>query len=407
MMLPLRIAWRYLVSRKSHNAVGVITVVSMLGVAVATMAIVCVLSVFNGFSELAMQRVSLVDAPLKVVPASGKIISQADSIADALCTLPEIRRAVPAISENALAIYGGRQIAVTIDGIPDDYSEVTRLEQTIIDGDYVVMSQDTLHGGVVSVGAAMQLGVRPAGSFPVKIYVPRRIGRISAATAATSFMVDSVYVTGVYRVEDSDHDASTVVVPIAMARRLLQMDESDASSIELLPETSVTEKRAIDAVADALGPGYSILTRLQQEEQSFKMIAVEKWITFVMLAFILIIASFNIISTLSILIIEKTDNIRTMSNLGASNGQLRSVFFFEGWLVSAIGGGIGIIIGLILCFAQQAGEFIKISGDEAQLSITAYPVKVEAWDIATIALLILAVGAVIGWISSRFVPKYR
>lgn len=236
------------------------------------------------------------------------------------------------------------------------------------------------------------------------VYVPRRIGRISAATAANSFVSEPLTVSGVYRIEESDHDASTIVVPVEMARRLLQMPGA-ASAIEMTPAAGVSESSAIEAVHRATGGRLTTLTRLEQEEESFKMIAVEKWITFVMLAFILIIASFNIISTLSILIIEKDDNIRTMRNLGATQGQLRAVFFYEGWLVSAIGGGIGILVGLALSMAQQLGGFIKIAGNEAELSITAYPVRVEATDVLVVALLILAVGAVIGWVASRFVPK--
>lgn len=405
MTAALRIAWRYLVCRKSHSSVGVITVVSMLGVAVATTAIVCVLSVFNGFADIARERVSMVDAPLKVVPLQGKMVAGGDSLAATLESLPEVERAVAVVSENALAVYGGRQMAVTMRGVPEGYEKVTRLSETVIDGDYTVLADDSLAGGVISVGMALQLGARPLTMDIIQLYVPRRVGRISAATAANSFLADSLVVTGVYRTNDSDHDAATVVVPIEMARRLLQMDSGEASAIEVVPATGVSDDRAVAAIRQATGEGYTVLTLLEQEEQSFKMIAVEKWITFVMLAFILIIASFNIISTLSILIIEKDDNIRTMRNLGATQGQLRSIFFYEGWLVSAVGGIAGLVVGIGLCLAQQFGEFIKISGNEAELSIVAYPVKVEAADILVITLLVMAVGAAIGWIACRFVPR--
>lgn len=407
MTTALRIALRYLVCRKSHSSVGVITVVSMLGVAVATTAIVCVLSVFNGFSEVAHERVSMVDAPLKMIPARGKMIAGGDSLAAALERLPEVQRAAAVVSENALAVYGGRQMAVTMRGVPEGYEQVTRLSRTVIDGDYIVESDDYLSGGVISVGTALQLGARPMTMDMIQLYVPRRVGRISAATAANSFLADSLVVRGVYRTNDSDHDASTVVVPVDMARRLLQMDSGDASAIEIVTAPGVSDTRATEAIRRAAGPGFEVLTLLEQEEQSFKMIAVEKWITFVMLAFILIIASFNIISTLSILIIEKDDNIRTMRNLGATQRQLRSIFFYEGWLVSAIGGGVGLVIGIALSLAQQIGEFIKIGGNEAELSIIAYPVKVEVVDILAIAGLVLAVGAVIGWIACRFVPRLK
>lgn len=398
------IAWRYLVCRKSSNSVGIITVVSMLGVAVATAAIVCVLSVFNGFSQLAMERMSMIDAPLRVVPVSGKTISMADSLAKRLSGLDEIDRAAATISENALGMFVGRQMAVTMIGVPEDYRGLTRVEETIIDGDYTVMSSGDRHGAIVSVGTAMQFGVRPGSQYPLKLYVPRRLGRISAAIAANSFFVDSVTVEGVYRIDDSDRDANSVVVPISMARRLLQMDD-EASAIELVPAEGVSEDKAAAAVSRVIGRDYRVLTILEQEEQSFKMISVEKWITFVMLAFILIIASFNIISTLSILIIEKDDNIRTMRYLGATQSQLRRVFGFEGWLVSAIGGGVGMLTGVALCLAQQTCGFIKISGDETQLAVTTYPVRVEAMDMVLTGVLILAVGMIIGWVASRFVPR--
>lgn len=400
-MVSLRIALRYLFSRKSHNAVHVISVISMAGVAVATAAIVCVLSVFNGFSDLAYSHLSLIDPQLKIVPVQGKVIERADSLCTLVRNIDKVKIAAPAISEQALAIYGERQMPVTLMGVPDSYPQIVDVENALIDGDW--MLNDTLTGqpcAVMSVGSAISLGTHPGYDELLALYVPRRVGRISQANPMASFRSDSLWVAGVFEVGQSDYDNSLVFISLSGARQLLEFT-TEASSVNIRLHENVDVAEAQRDISEAVGPQYKVANRLEQQQNSFRMIKVEKWISFLMLAFILIIASFNVVSTLSMLIIEKRDNMATLRALGAVPSQISGIFFFEGWLISVVGGLSGILLGVALVAAQQWGGFIKLSADPNQLSVTEYPVHLMATDLLWVLLLVVAVGLVIGAIAYR------
>ncbi|MCI9608505.1 MAG: ABC transporter permease [Muribaculaceae bacterium] len=398
-MVALRIALRYLFSRKSHNAVNIISWISVAGVAVATAAIVCVLSVFNGFSDVAMSRLSAVDPDIKIVPAAGKSFADGDSLAAALAALPQFQAAVPTVEERALAIYAGRQLPVTVKGVPDNYGTVIDLAPTVIDGE-LMDSDGDYPCAALSVGVAVSLGAHPGYYDPLYLYVPRRNGRVNVANPAASFMADTLLVSAVYEVEQTEHDADRAVVPLSVMRSLLEYT-TEASAIELKIAPGVSTDQALAAASEAVGSRGVALSRLMQQSESFRMISVEKWLTFVMLIFILVIASFNVISTMSMLIIEKKDNIATLRALGASPSTVSGVFLMEGWLISLLGGVSGIVIGVILCLAQQYGGFIKLGGDPSQLNITEYPVKILPGDLLVVLMLVAVVGFVIGLIASR------
>lgn len=403
-MFAFPVAWRYLFSRKSHNAVNVISIVSMLGVAVATIAIVCVLSVFNGFSDLAKGRMSKTDPQLKIMPLRGKVIASADSLAYRLERLDEVAAALPVVEEHALAMFGGVQMAVNINGVPSGYGQVTDMQSMVIDGGYFTSETD-VPVATLSVGTAVRLKSYPGTESLISIYVPKRRGRINTANPMASFRADSLFIGGVYRTEDSDRDAQSVIIPIEMARRLLDYDSGEATAIAVAGAEGVGDDELAAAVREYAGEGLIIKNRLEQEAESFKMIAVEKWITFVMLAFIFIIASFNVVSTLSMLIIEKRSNMATMRAMGASRETIRNIFMWEGWLISTVGGVAGIIIGVALCLAQQIGGFIKLSGDPSQLAIESYPVRVAPGDLLIVMGLVVVVGFVVGWLTSRFAAR--
>lgn len=401
-MFSFRIALRYLFSKKSHNAVNIISIVSMIGVAVATAAIVCVLSVFNGFGDLALNRMSKNDPQLKVTARQGKVIPAADSLAQIVAGLDIVAEALPTIDENALAMYRGSQMAVIMRGVPAGYEHVAAIDDAIVDGVYATANV-AIPVATISVGVAMRLQAFPNDRSLLSLYVPKRLGKINTANPMASFRCDSLFIGGVYRIEDNERDAQTVVVPIETARDLLQYDDGEATAIEVALAPGVSDTDGIRAISDAIGSGFDILDRMQQEAQSFKMIAVEKWITFFMLAFILVIASFNVVSTLSMLIIEKKRNLWTMRAIGATTATIRRIFLWEGWLISVVGGAIGIFLGVGLCLAQQFGGFVKLNGNPEELAITVYPVRVEWPDLLIVAALLVIVGFAIGFITSRFV----
>ena len=404
-MVALRIALRYLLSRKSHNAVNVISAVSVAGVAVATIAIVCVLSVFNGFTRLAYDRISLIDPDLSIVAAEGKTIADADSLCRTVAALTPVAHVAPMVSDQGLAIYNGRQMPVQIIGVDSLFSRIVKIDSVVIDGDFM-LRDDHWRYASLSVGVAIALGARPGYYDYLALYAPRRTGRINPANPMGAFRSDSLIVGSVYQVEETAYDTDGVIVPLETARNLFDYT-TEATSLAVSLRPGFTENESAAEVGKALGDRYRVLTRLQQESESFRMISVEKWITFLMLAFILVIASFNVISTLSMLIIEKTPNMATLRALGASETTIRHIFVWEGWLISMLGGIAGIVLGVILCLAQQWGGFIKLNGDPSKLSISTYPVAVELTDILAVAALIFVTGLLVALITAAIQSRRR
>lgn len=399
----LRIALRYLVAKKSHAAVNVISMISMAGIAVAAMAMICVLSVFNGFRGLAESRLSAVDPDIRVTAVEGKVIRDADSLSAALAALPGVAAALPVLEEKALAVYGNSQLPVTVRGIPEGYDSVADWRALLIDGEMRV--PDSLGSyAVLSVGVALRLGARPGFDNSLIVNVPRRAGRINPALPVGAFRSDSLIVSGVYQSDQSEIDTDIMLLPLSSLRRLLDYT-AEATSVDVALAPGADPSAVLKAVAAAAGPAYRAADRMAQEETSFRMIEIEKWITFLMLAFILIMASFNILSTMSMLIIEKTENIAVLRALGATQRQVRRIFLAEGFLISVAGGGIGLVAGILLCLLQQATGFIRLGGDPSQLTIDHYPVELQAADVLIVAAVVMAIGFVSGLISSRFVRR--
>ena len=402
-MVSLRIAIRYLFSKKTHNAVNVISLISLAGVAVATMAIVCVLSVFNGFSDLSAAHLSLLDPDLKITPLEGKSISSVDSLISEIEQIDGVNVAIPTIEEQALAIYGDRQMPVMIKGVPSEYENTTDIKSIVIDGDFCLTDSIASYA-TLSVGAAIGLGATPSFYRYLGIYMPKREGRVNVANPMTAFRSDSLIVAAVYQVAQAEYDTDMVMLPFENAARLLDYDD-EATAIEVKLKSPVNLSKVATQMQTILGDGFVVKDRLRQQEQSFRMIEIEKWITFLMLAFILIIASFNIISTLSMLVIEKSENIHTLHSLGATSTMISRIFMLEGWLISIVGGIAGIIIGVILTLAQQWGGFIKLSGDPSALSIDHYPVRLDVMDLFVVMGLVIVIGFFTAQITALFTRK--
>lgn len=399
----LRIAARYLLARKSHAAVNVISMVSMAGIAVAALAMICVLSVFNGFSDLAASRLSAVDPEIKVTPVRGKVIENADSIAEVLCSRPGVVAALPVVEEKALVVYGDRQMPVTMRGLPVGYDLIASWDSLIIDGE--MRSPDEMGDyATLSVGVAIRLGATPGYDELLIVNVPRRTGRINPALPVGAFRSDSLIISGVYQSDQTEVDNDIVLLPLDNVRRLLNYT-TQASSVDIAVAPGCDVGRVVRDLSSFLGPEYRVADRMAQEETSFRMIEIEKWITFLMLAFILVMASFNILSTMSMLIIEKQESIAVLRALGATTGMVRRIFLTEGFLIAVVGGAIGLIMGIILCVLQQTTGFISLGGDPSQMSIDYYPVVLRLTDILVVSAVIVIIGLLSGLISSRFVPK--
>lgn len=392
-MLSLRIALRYLLSRKSHGAVNVISAVAMAGVAVAAAAMIIVLSVFNGFSDLVAKKTSNFNPPLVVKPLSGKTIANADAMAHLLGGIPGVTLAVPMIDEQAFAISEYGQMPVNLRALPSEALGISGLEKIVIDGD--ANATDAL----LSVGVAMSLGLRPDGV--ISVYEPRRVGRINPANPMASFRADSLRVSGVYQVEQEEQDRDMLVIPLADARRLLEYTtEASAVAVYAAPDANVNSLKAkIKAALDTSSfpsvsgdsVGFEVLDRLEQEAEAFRMIAIEKWITFLMLLFILAVASFNIISTLSLMVVEKQQNMAVLSSMGATPGFIRRIFANQAWLVTLGGGLIGMAVGALLTLGQMHFGWVKLSSaNPALMAIDHYPVHLQGGDLLlTFAAILL------------------
>ena len=400
MSLPLKIAWRYLVSKKGHQAVNIISIVAVCGVVVATAALICVLSVFNGFKGLIMGRLALLDPEIAITATLGKTINDADSVINAVGTLPGVERAVPVVIDQALAMYAQYQMPVRLKGVPDDYNRMNGMDSVIVDGEWKLRDQVSKYA-VAGAGPAVRLCVRPEFMGMVRLYAPQRQGRVNIANPMGAFRQDSLFVSGVFQLQQNSYDADLIYVPLDMARELFDY-ETEATQIELKLMPGANEQQVMQLISHVLGKGYQVKNRLMQQREAYRLVNIEKWMAFLLLAFILIIATFNVISTLSLLIIEKDDSIATMRALGANDRQISRIFVLQGWLITLAGAVTGIVI---LCLCQQQFGLLRLSGDPANMIISAYPVVVEWTDILVTLALVAAVGLLTSMVTAHIMRR--
>ncbi|MBD5322433.1 MAG: ABC transporter permease [Bacteroides sp.] len=399
-MLALRVALRYLFARKSHAAVNVISMISTAGIAVASLAMVCVLSVFNGFSDLAGERLSAIDPEIKVSRPYGAVIPDGDSLVNIIERIDGVAAVRRVLEQRALAISDGEQMPVRVRGIDASYADVSSLPSLVIDGEMIDAPESPY--ALLSIGVAISTGARPSPELPFVLTAPRRLGRINPAFPMAAFRSDTLYVSGVYQSNQGEYDEDLVYIPLASARTLFDYS-TEVTSLDIAVTPGTDPADIVTAIERQLGDGYIVADRLRQQDASFRMIRIEKWITFLMLLFVLVMASFNILSTMSMLIIEKEDNMRILTALGASRSMLRRIFLYEGMLIAIIGGAIGILTGVILCLLQQHYGLISLGGDPTQLTITYYPCRPAIPDILLTVSVVLIIGYLSGLISSRSV----
>lgn len=402
-MLSLRIALRYLLSRKSHGAVNVISAISVAAVAVAAAAMIIVLSVFNGFSSLAGQKLSKLDPDFMLTPLTGKSIARVDSLCAVLREVEGVAVAEPEITEQAFAVAGDRRMGVIIKGLTDAGLDASGVGRVIIDGarrfEEGYLPADTIDypGALLSVGVAMNMNLRPtAGLCDFTVYEPRREGRINPANPMGAFRSRVFRARGVYQIEQEEYDKNMVLLPYDVVAALLgYADEASSVAVTLVPGADAASvERVLKSVAGS--EALEVRDRYRQQEQAFRMIAIEKWITFLMLGFILVIASFNIVSTLSMMMLEKEGNMRILSAMGATSGLIDRIFVSQGWLIVMLGGCAGAVLGSLLVLGQQHFGWIKLSAaDPSLMAVDIYPVELQGGDIGVTLLSVVAVAALI------------
>lgn len=396
MLLSLKIAFRYLFSKKSHTAINAISMVSVCGVAVATMAMICTLSVYNGFEEIISMLYSEIDPQIEVRAKEGKTLQTTAPEIEKLYTLSVVDAVTPVIEDNALALYGNNQKPVLVKGVPENYPLVSGIDMALIDGE--AQFADTIPYAVIGVGVSNDLMVAPYFETPIKLYTPKRKSKVNLVNPLSSFNSHNVYCSAVFSISQPEYDENVIYVPISVAQHLFDYT-TEATVVEVKLKEGVAIEDAKSQVADILGAEYVVKDRKEQKADAYSMMAIEKWITFLMLAFVLVIAAFNIIASVAMLMIDKHKNIKTLHNLGATNDFISKIFFNQGVLISAIGAVVGIALGLILSLLQQHIGILKMSSD---FIVDSYPVKVIFSDL----LIVMAVVAVVGIITAGYPVKY-
>ena len=397
--LSARIALRYLRAPKSHSAVNTISIVSVTGVAIATAAIICVLSVFNGFRSVLGDRLDRLSPDVIVEPAEGKVIDDADSLARMLMTLSQVEIAMPAVSDNALVIANSREMPVKLKGVDRSlYPSVAAIDSMRVYGNTMDMFE--IDGATISVGVAQRLGIYNENA-PLLIFAPRREGRINLANPMESFLTDSLNVEAVFQSMQSEVDENTVICDISKVRELFQYS-TEGSAIELKGAAGVSSENLASLVKSRLGDSYVVKNRVEQQQMNFRMVSIEKWVTFLLLIFILMIASFNIISTLCMIVLEKQGALGVFSSMGMRRRDIGRVFGWESMFIALTGGLAGLIVGISLCLLQQHFGIIKLSANPEVTIMQAYPVVVEWNDIWISLAPVVVIGLICAQISSSF-----
>lgn len=405
MNFPFYIARRYLFSKKSTHVINIISGISVVGVAVATMALVVTLSVFNGFHDLVASLLTSFDPQIEIVPTKGKTAPADDPILTKIRNLPQVDVATESVEDQAMAIYKGRQAMIKVKGVEDNFSELSHINDILYgDGEFSLHAAN-LQFGVVGIRLADNLGMTADWDGQLKIYAPKREGQLDLMNPTEGFVEDSVISPGVvFSVKQARYDRDYVLTSIAFARNLFgQQGMLSQLEIRLKPGSDLDAVKA--EMQKITGSKYRVLDRMEQQADTFKIMKIEKFIAYIFLTFILAVACFNIIGSLSMLIIDKKNDVVTLRNMGASDKQIVRIFLFEGRMISAIGAILGILVGLLLCWLQQVYGLVSLGRSSGSFIVDAYPVSVHPEDIIIIFITVLAVGFASVWYPVRYFAK--
>ncbi len=393
-------AKRYLFAKKSRNAINVISSVSVAGVTIGTMALIIVLSVFNGLETLVRSIFNTFDPDLKITPAEGKTFIPDPAKLTLLSRVGGVSCYSLCLEENALLKYGEKQYIATIKGVDDNYVRVTGIDSSMWDGKFSLKSEQGRPFAVPGIGIANYLGLRVNFVTPLMIYVPKRSAS-AELNAEDAFVRKYIFPAGIYQVEQ-EFDSKYVFLPIDFAHELLEYNK-EVSSIEVKFDAGIHESSIQRNVARIFGKGFIVQNKYEQQEIFYKVMRSERLAIFFILTLILIIASFSIIGSLTMLIIEKERDIEILKSLGADNVLIRKIFIFEGWLISIIGAFAGIIFGFAVCWLQQTYGIVRLHSES--LIMSAYPVVLRLKDFIIVPATVLLIGYWAAWYPVRFLTK--
>jgi lipoprotein-releasing system permease protein len=334
----------------------------------------------------------------KTAPADAPILTK-------IRHLPEVEVATECLEEQALAVYGDRQQMVIVKGVEDNFNQLTHIQEILEgDGDFELHAAD-LSYGIPGLGVAYQLGLGYTYEHPLRIYAPRREGQLNMANPTEGFVVDDLYSPGVvFCMKQGKYDKNYILTSIAFTRHLFDLD-GRLSSLEIRLKPGSDFERVKSQMEEIATGKFYVQDRYEQQDDTFRIMKVEKLIAYVFLTFILMIACFNIIGSLSMLIIDKKEDVVTLRNLGATDHQITRIFLFEGRMISAIGAILGVLIGLLLCWLQQQYGIVRLGSSEGSFVVDAYPVSVHPWDIVLIIITVMAVGFLSVWYPVRYFSR--
>lgn len=405
MNCALYIARRYLFSKKSHNAINIISGISVCGVALATLTLVCTLSVFNGFHDLISSFFTHFDPDLKLEVIKGKTFSPDSATLDRLRAMPEVEVVSLTLEDNAMAKYKGQQVMVTVKGVDDDFQALTNIEEILYGNPEFKLYDEVADYGVLGSQLMYTLGTGFDPYDPVEVYAPRRGVKVNLSNPMSSFRRQPLYLAGnVLNINDARYSSSYIVTSLDYARRLFDYD-TEVSAIEVRLSPKANEAKVKQSIVTLMGEGYTVKNRYEQQAATFKVVKIEKFVTYLFLCFILMVACFNIISSVSMLILDKQANAETLRSLGATDSFVARIFIYEGNLIALLGAVIGLVLGVVLCLLQQEFGIIGLGGD-GQFVVDAYPIRVKFTDLLLVLVSVVAVSAISVWMPIKVLNKY-
>lgn len=393
----LKIAWRYLFAKKQFNAIHIITAISSVAVGVVTAAMICILSVMNGFGVMVEQTFSQFDPDIRITAKNGKSFHLTQETKERLLALSEVNLLSESIEETALIYFEEKQTPVRLVGVDSVFESLTKIDQTITDGHFEVYDGG-FDRAVLGQLLAWKIGIGARFIHGIQVYAPKRNSKVNMLRPDANFNQETCFIAGIFAVNQQKYDENMMIVDIDFTRRLFEYDSTEVTAIMVSIKGNI--KQAKRAITQVLGNEYYIHDRYEQQADFFRILHIEKLLTAVLLAFILLIATFNSIGALSMLIIDKKNDIHTLSHLGADTQLIRRIFFLEGWFVNIIGAIGGMTFGLIICLLQEHFGLLKL-GNGVEYIISAYPIKIQGWDILLVMGLVLILNIISVWIPVR------
>jgi len=397
---PFFVARRYLFAKKTQNTINLISAISVVGVAIGTMALIVVLSVFNGFDSLVHSLFNSFNPDLKITIKEGKRFSSELPSVIKLKQIKGVSYLTEVVEENALLKYGNKQYIATVKGVSNDFIFMSGIDSMIIDGDFI-LNQGNNEYAIVGQGIAIKLAIGLTFVNPIIIYVPKRTASVSM-NPERAFNRKYIFPSGIFAIQQ-DFDSKYLIVPIEFARELLNFT-SEVSALEIKLDPSSDPLEVQKEVKRIMGDEFLVKNRYEQEELLYRIMKTEKWAIFFILTFILLVASFNIIGSLTMLIIEKKKDISIFRSMGADLNHIRKIFLYEGWMISILGALAGLVLGVLICWLQQTFGLIRLQGS-GSFVIDSYPVKMVFSDFMMVFITVLTIGFFAAWYPVRYITR--